>query len=130
MTDGIGSYRPLKLCKALANRFRPKRPAHLRHNLHTLGVLIARKRPLFCLSRLTLPMVRTFRLGPTLPTVYRMVMTKERKVKETQWEDWQVTVWSRHGATCDRFDPCGFTFTHFEPNWTPNILIGPVCTTI
>jgi hypothetical protein len=117
-------------------------------------------------------MVRTFRLGPTLATVYRMVMTKERKikasavpndhhsmrpevveplwafhrrsraairenptmkmdgkVKETQWEDWQVAGWSRHGATCNRFDPSGFTFAHFEPNWTPNSLIGPVCTT-
>jgi hypothetical protein len=58
------------------------------------------------------------------------IMKMDGKVKETQWEDWQVKVWSRHGATCDRFDPCVFTFTHFEPNWTPYSLIGPVCTTI
>jgi hypothetical protein len=57
------------------------------------------------------------------------IMKMDGKVKETNVRDLQNHSGQSVGATCDRFDQCVFTFTHFEPNWTPNSLIGPVCTT-
>ena len=55
---------------------------------------------------------------------------KDGKIKETHVRDFLIQLVEHVCVICDRFDQCVFTFTHFERNWTPKSLIGPVCTTI